>query len=201
MPCDSPPLFDTHLLKILRSYFLNNNKQISHDRKLTLRRSHDASGRSKWLLMPRRKPPIHLASRRIRFYVTCGSILFLMSRPQLEWLSHIKQCKSAARWQAWRSWKMRMRANRLIIQNTHSQQELLILTPACTKSLINECFQLGRRQPVHSYLAFSRWTISTAESKWQKGRRATVEGRGRERNKNVTLLYILICCSSVLKKE
>lgn len=147
------------------------------------------------------KPPIHLASRRIRFYVTCGSILFLMSRPQLEWLSHIKQCESVAKWQAWRSWRMRMGANRLIIQNPHSQQELLILTPACTKSLISECFQLCRRQPVHSYLAFSRWTISTAESKRQKGRRVTVEGLGGERNKNVTLLYILICYSSVLKKD
>lgn len=66
--------------------------------------------------------------------------------------------------------KYEMRANRLIIQNPPSQQELLILTPACTKSLINECFQLCRRQPIHSYLAFSFWPISTKETKWWKER-------------------------------
>lgn len=36
------------------------------------------------------------------------------------------------------------------------------------KSLINECFQLWGRQPIHSYLAFSFWPISAAETKWEK---------------------------------
>lgn len=110
---------------------------------------------------------IHLALGEIQLYVT-WNILFLMSRPQLEWLPHIKQSQFAATWQACRSWGMRMRANQLIIQNPPTQQGLLILTPACTKSLINECFQLCRRQPIHFYLAFRFCPISTADTECEK---------------------------------
>lgn len=43
-------------------------------------------------------------------------------------------------------------ANQLINQNPPSQQEIAILTPTCTKPLINESFQLCASSPIHTLL-------------------------------------------------
>lgn len=57
-----------------------------------------------------------------------------------------------------------MRANRVITQNPSSHQDLLILVPACTKSLIDERFQLCSGQLLHTF-RFGFGAISTEMGK------------------------------------
>lgn len=159
--------------------FLQKHKILS-DRKLTLLCYYNASGKTKWVLVQYTKASHQ--SWNGKDSVLCnmwGGISILMGRR--EWLPHIKQCTFVTTWQAWHSKGMRMLANQLIIQNPPSQQELLILTPACTKSLINECFQLCRRQPIHTYCASSFSPISTAEKMCVCGGDRVLRRRSRRR--------------------
>lgn len=61
-----------------------------------------------------------------------------------------------------------MRANRVITQNPSSHQDLLILVPACTKSLIDERFQLCSGQLLHT-LCLGFRDISTPLTGMEKG--------------------------------
>lgn len=62
----------------------------------------------------------------------------------------------------------KMRANRVIRQNPSSHQDLLILLPACTKSLIDERFQLCSGQLLHT-LRLGFGAVSTLLTGMEKG--------------------------------